>query len=318
MLRLLFVLILVGSFSFSPIKAEERNFSSFELEVWPIIGARHCLKCHQDGAEAEDTRFTLIDPATDRSLYKEQSTQHNLSEFSKIAGMRRKGQNLMLAKATNSIDHEGGEVLSPHSIEFQILQRYVETTAIDQLFSLGEYWADIEFVSDELLLRRLCLSLGARLPSTEEKIAVNQKGRSALNEILDQLMSEPAFYARLAEGFDDILLTRGYDGLPERALSYTHFEKTRHWTQKHDLSNAGDANAQQKARYQLTDDYREAMLREPLELIIHLVRNELPFTGIVTADYFMASPYTARGYGIFDSVKDQFQDSTDPFEFIPV
>ena len=47
------------------------------------------------------------------------------------------------------------------------------------------------------------------------------------------------------------------------------------------------------------------------------MRNDRPFTEIVTADYIMVSPYSARGYGIFDEVRDQFDDPEDPFEYVP-
>ena len=55
-----------------------------------------------------------------------------------------------------------------------------------------------------------------------------------------------------------------------------------------------------------------------MKLIEHIVRNDRPFTEIVTADYIMVSPYTARGYGIFDEVKAKFKNPDDPFEYIPV
>src|SRR5204863_227938 len=48
------------------------------------------------------------------------------------------------------------------------------------------------------------------------------------------------------------------------------------------------------------------------------VRNDRPFTEIVTADYVMLSPYTARGYGVFDDVKARFKNPDDPSEYIPV
>ena len=38
----------------------------------------------------------------------------------------------------------------------------------------------------------------------------------------------------------------------------------------------------------------DPVLREPLELVKHIVRNDRPFTGIVTADYIMVSPYTSQ------------------------
>ena len=162
-------------------------------------------------------------------------------------------------------------------------------------------------IDDRKLLRRVTLSLCGRLP-TDQELAAVEKDRKAMGPIVDALMQEDAFYDRLAEGFNDIFLTRGYDESAEDALSYENFEKTRHWTEKYDLSSAGDKAAQQKARYKLDADYREAMLREPTELIKYIVRNEKPFTEIVTADYIMVSPYTARGYGVFDQSEGPVQE----------
>ena len=89
------------------------------------------------------------------------------------------------------------------------------------------------------------------------------------------------------EAFNDIFLVR-VTATARRARSHTTISsKTRHWTQKHDLNEIGDEKAQQKARLQVGDDYREALCGEPMELIKHIVRNDRPFTEIVTADYIM-------------------------------
>ena len=52
-------------------------------------------------------------------------------------------------------------------------------------------------LSDPPLLRRLTLSLGARLPTDMERNLVEQDGLDAMNGILDRLMTEHAFYDRL-------------------------------------------------------------------------------------------------------------------------
>ena len=168
------------------------------------------------------------------------------------------------------------------------------------------------------LLRRVTLSLAGRLPTASEMAAVADKGLDGLPPLLDALMKEDAFYDRLREGFNDIFLTLGIDGNAEATvLSYEHFEKTRLWTQEHDLGHVPEKD-RQKARYKLNDDYRLALLGEPMKLIEHIVRNDRPFTEVVTADYIMVTPYTARGYGIFEDVRGRFKDPDDPFEYIPV
>ena len=58
-------------------------------------------------------------------------------------------------------------------------------------------------------------------------------------------MKEDAFYDRLREGFNDIFLTLGIDGNAEATvLSYEHFEKSRLWTQKYDLSHVPEKDRQ--------------------------------------------------------------------------
>ena len=53
--------------------------------------------------------------------------------------------------------------------------------------------------------------------------------------------------------------------------------------------------------------------RAPLELIAHVVENDLPYTEILTADYIMANPFAARAYG----ASTQFDNPDDPYEFKP-
>ncbi|MFM8272074.1 MAG: hypothetical protein ACKODX_07025, partial [Gemmata sp.] len=179
--------------------------------------------------------------------------------------------------------------------------------------------AGVAMLDDRRLLRRVTLQLAGRLPTGAELAAVARDGPKALPAILDAVMTEDAFYDRLREGFNDIFLTLGIDGNPDASvLSYEHFTNSRLWYQKFDLSSAGDATAQTKARYKLADDYRRALLAEPMKLVEHIVRTGRPFTEIVTADYIMVSPYTARGYGAFEELKDRFKNPDDPTEFIPV
>lgn len=179
-------------------------------------------------------------------------------------------------------------------------------------------------MSPRRLLRRVTLSVVGRLPTEAEQAAVEKDGLPALDAIFDDVTQEDAFYERLREGFNDILLTDGYDGNAETAFSYTHFHKSRLWYQARDPNrnrkgddNLSYATPEMKSYYKLVQRYREAMRREPLELIVYIVRNDRPFTEIVTADYMMVSPFTSRGYGIFEEIRDQFRDLEDPFEYVP-
>jgi len=296
--------------------AESPDF--FTEEVWGKVGAGKCLKCHKAGGDAEESEFILWGSTREGFL------THNRAAFTKLATGRKDDQFRMLLKVVGKLDHGGEDVLELGSTRYRILEEFVrranggvlgkdDATALKVPFFDG-----VTMLDDRRLLRRLTLSLAARLPTPAENSAVKGGGIGALGKILDKLMTEEAFYDRLAEGFDDIFLTPGIDDVAENVLSYEHFEKTRHWYQNWDFSHLKDEQERKEAGWELARHYRESMTREPMELVKHIVRNGRPFTEIITADYIMVSPYTARGYGIFEENKKRFKNIENRFEYLPV
>src|SRR5690606_31681849 len=57
----------------------------------------------------------------------------------------------------------------------------------------------------------------------------------------------------------------------------------------------------------------DAIAREPLEIVINVVKSDRPFTDIVLADYTMVNPYSARSYGLDLAM---FADPNDPNEWV--
>lgn len=308
----------------------------FVDEVWAKVGAQACLNCHKPGGDAEDTQFVLEDPQKSQGAARDQAMRRNRDVFAQVAQLKEGGGYRILLKASGQLEHGGDEVLKADSTGYRILAEFVRRSDHEQKGSgsrdvlpepdladgrdeaSSNFFEGVVMLDDRRLLRRVTLSLVGRLPTQAELDAVSRGGLEAVPGLMDQIMQEDAFYERLREAFNDIFLTVGYADGAESALSYEHFSQTRHWTQKHDLSHIADEKARQKARYKLADDYRAALLGEPMKLVEHIVRNDRPFTEIVTADYIMVSPYTARGYGIYDEVRSRFNDPDDPFEYIPV
>jgi len=308
----------------------------FANEVWAKVAQRTCLNCHNAKGDASESEFVLHDLSIP-SAKREQSLTHNRNAFARMASTTSNGKSKLLLKSIGELEHGGGDVLEKDSTSYRILNRFVRRSlgTDDDPMSHSPYeglpLTDEDFfngttmITPQRLLRRVTLSLVGRLPTEQEQAAVNANGLPAVDAILDQVMQEDAFYVRLREAFNDILLTEGYDGVAEGALSYTHFHKTRLWYQARDPNRDREKDNRLKyshpemiAYTKLVRQYREAMRREPLELITHIVRNDLPFTEIVTADYIMVSPYTSRGYGVFDELRDSFSDVDDPFEYVPV
>jgi hypothetical protein len=299
--------------------------SDFIEEVWAKVGQPNCLTCHKEGGDAEDSKFVLQDPRKLSGEARDAALKHNRDAFAKMARLKEKDESRLLLKVVGKLDHGGKDVLKPDTAGYRILANFVRKVngpAPDPIADdpkLPPFFDGIVMMNDRRLLRRVTLSLAGRLPTDAELAAVKKDGLKAFTPILDSLMKEEAFYERLREGFNDIFLTLGVDGNADQTvLSYEHFEKTRHWYQHFDLSHIKDENARRKAGYKLADDYRKALLEEPMRLVDHIVRNDRPFTELVTADYTLVSPYTARGYGNFDELKPKFKNPEDPFEFLPV
>ncbi len=212
----------------------------FAEEVWAKVGERTCLKCHNIKGDASDSKFLLRDTASNQTD-REAALLHNRKAFQRIAVARQDGKSLLLSKITGGLDHGGGVVFEADSTGYRILKRYVRRSSglPDDGPAIANYDAPpffdgIEMISPRRLLRRVTLSLVGRLPSQHEQAAVEKDGLQVIDTILDSVMQEEAFYERLREAFNDILLTDGYDGNAETAFSYNHFHKTRLWYQQRD------------------------------------------------------------------------------------
>lgn len=297
----------------------------FEDEVWAKVGERTCLRCHNEKGEAAESAFRLLKPDLTAST---ESTwlAKNKTAFETMARSAEGVDSRLLLKATGKLDHGGGEVLKADSTGLKILRRFVRR--LDQQdtqppeddmskeSAAAALFDDLTMLPPDRRLRRITLSLAGRLPTSSELNEVRQNGDKAVAAILERVFQEDAFFERLKEGFNDIFLTIGIEDNAETLLSYHHFEKTRLWYQHWDFSNLPEAE-RERAGWKLADVYRDALLQEPLRMIEYIVRNDRPFTEIATADYIMVSPHSARGYGIFENIKDQFKNVDDPFEYIP-
>jgi hypothetical protein len=204
----------------------------FMNEVWTKVVAQSCLKCHKPDGEADEleSKFILQDPDKSVGPAKVEALRNNRKAFIQMARLKEGDQSRLLLKAVGKLDHGGKEALKPDSAGYRILAEFVtrlyappkvdpRTVAEDK--NAPPFFDGIVMLDDRKLLRRITLSLAGRLPTESEVAAIASQGRQALPALLDAVMKEEAFYARLREGFNDIFLTIGVDGNPEQSvLSY--------------------------------------------------------------------------------------------------
>ena len=295
---------------------ESVYLDEFITTLWPRIFQARCIACHNPQGIAQDTRLSLVTESEQAETW----ASDNLEQVITLAQTQvdaYEQRALLELKPSGTMPHGGAVVLSPNGLLHQQLVDFVnrvqeqgDSACRDPNLELpteAPYYEGVLFIEPQALLRRLVLSFAKRLPNEAEEDLVDSEGLDGVASVFDQVMNTEAFIERVVEGFDDIFMTRGYTAVNGAVLSYAFFP-TRHWHQSLYVPPES---------YAIVNQYDEALRREPMELIAHIVRNELPFTEILTADYAMLSPFTARGYGVFEDIADQFNDPTDPFEYIP-
>jgi Protein of unknown function (DUF1588)/Protein of unknown function (DUF1592) len=257
------------------------NRDFLATQAWKGVVESKCLSCHGPGgiAEAQSAKFTIKPAAYPGFL------ESNLAELEDLSKTSFDGVSVLLSKATGKLEHGGGQVIAEGSEEFAMLEQLVERgiagdTCEDPV--AVPTFDDVEMLSPELTWRKLTLNLAGRLPSSAESETLWADGEAALPGLLSNLMKEEAFYDRIVEMFNDQWLTDAYIRNSNGVLNGDQFPNLATYYEEMDDANKEAA--------------RRSIAREPLQLIAYIVKNERPFTEIVTADYTVLNSYTAPIY----------------------
>lgn len=202
------------------------------------------------------------------------------------------------------------------------------TPAPDDVVPNRSAFASVSLLSPEATLRKATLSLAGRLPSAKETQYV-MNNIDNLDPVLDEVLKEDAFYTRLTEIYNDFLLTDKYLG-NENAINLIKDDNgaragdgfdaggafnNRRWYQTlYDASEMSDAD---KATLSSNRNYTNtAMAREILNLLTYIVKHDLPYSQILTADYTVLNAYAAKSLNALPI--EPWTDATDPNELRPV
>lgn len=267
----------------------------FNNEVWAPILSAQCIQCHNAQGEAKESKFVLQESTQTGFL------EANFEIVKNIAAFQIEGQSLLLAKPLTEVDHEGGVRFDKGSKEHKALQALIEqfeSPVTCELNDLDNFFQGVQTLDNQEALRKASLNLTGRLP-TDAEFEEAQQSDDAMRAVVEQMMQEEAFLDRLKEIYNDMFLTDRYlpgaDGV--NLLSGDDFPDRR-WYDDISEADVPDASARNSMRNQLRSLTNQAVAREPLELIAHVVRNNRPFTEILTADYILVNPFSARTYGV--------------------
>ncbi len=276
----------------------------FADKVWAPLMAGNCAQCHEPtGVAAEKgAKFRLLTAVYPGFI------EANLENIKSLAGYEYEGVPLLLAKPTALVDHGGGNVLQEDSELYDDLAELIvqlEAPIECPPTPPGASFPDVEMLSPEQTLRKAALHLAGRLPTAEERAAVADGGEAALVTALDALMTENAFYDRLADIYNDVFFTDTYltrNGVQTLNSTTPDFPNILKFFDK-----VTPLPADQVSRI------NRAVSREPLYLVQYIVRNGLPFTDVLLANYTVFTPDSAWLYG----VDIKFDDPKDPNELKP-
>lgn len=282
------------------------NRTYFEKEVWSPFMSVTCTKCHTpDGiAVAEKNAKLVLQPPTYPGFL-----DANLETLKEVSKIEYEGKSELLLKPLGKMGHGGGPILKEGSSEYKALTELVErlgkgdNSCPDQPNDALSYVKTLDAPST---LRKASLDLVGRLPKPEEKDAVVSGGDAALDAALDGMMKEDAFLERIDEIFNDIILTDRFITSDRAAINFLDADQ---------YPGIGPYRDQNNPLY---NDPKHNLVnysigREPLNLINYIIKNDRPYTEILTADYTVVNPYLAEVYGVTGA---QFKDPTDVNELV--
>ena len=273
----------------------------------PIIQSR-CINCHVVGGLSGNTRLVFV-----RSSDTLDHEARNLRTLQKLLDdLADEGGGNYILNKIQGVSHGGGVQVPLGSAHFANMERF--------LGLLGEQIATATLTPETLFdtvrmaslrktLRRAALIFAGRLPTEAEYAAVEGGNATALRATVRGLMTGPQFHEFLLRASNDRLLT---DRPASEVLNRFDFLV--------DFVNEHYRRAVAVGRAFGNKDFNDWFFavqygarRAPLELIAHVVENDLPYTEILTADYIMANPWAARAYG----ASTRFDDPEDAHEFKP-
>lgn len=262
----------------------------FAREVWGRVLGQRCVQCHAPGGIAAEANAALkLLPATYPGFL-----EANYENVTQVAKMSFDGKPVILQKPIGGLSHGGGAPLSDGSPEYTILKNFVASVGEpEQCMDSGSAVnaAGLQLLDAQGTFRKAALQLGDRLPTDAERARLEQEGDAALSPLLEELMKENGFVDRVVELYNDRLLTD----------RYANYGSAIGLLNREDYPGANGYDA-------MAEDLRQranlGVAREPLYIIARVVREDLPFSEILTANYTVVNDGSAQIYGVNATFKN--------------
>ena len=274
----------------------------FEASVSPVVQSK-CVNCHVAGGVSGNTRLVFV---------RDTDADHlatNLSVFETFLAEVEDGAELILNKI-QGVGHGGGVQAAAGTEDYAAMERFLGLLGEETgpaAITPATLFDGVSMEPWRSTLRRAAIVFAGRIPTDEEYAAI--RGGSGLDvrlrATLRGLMEGPQFHEFLIRAANDRLLTDREDQVIDGAATddFVDFSNLYHQKAVNDRENLHIW--EEKVIY--------GFRRAPLELIAHIVENDLPYTEVLTADYIMANAEAAEAYG----ATTEFDEPQDVHEFKP-
>ena len=287
----------------TPDSDEARSF--YVSEVDPGV-QRDCVICHKTNGAAPESGARLIFSASARG---------NHDAFIEFLSLNDVDGDWLLSKVTGQAGHGGGAVLTANSSLYLALRDYLSMLGQGSAASpvAGDFWGGTGAEPRGVTLRRAALLFSGSIPD-QASLELAAESESGLRQAIRDSLDGKGFKEFILRGANDRLLVEGLlNGIsfdidtrgryPELAqllktLPDDRPEEFEDYHEKPFLSR-GDADW----------SFRWAITREPLELIAHVILNDLPYRQVLTANHTMVNAFSDLAYRSESGLSHDFTDA---------
>ena len=274
----------------------------FSTSVWPSMSGM-CTACHIQGGVAGGTALVL-------------SAGTELQNYNILRDYAKTSSSTLLSKTIGLPSHAGGRpYVDTNSQRYKDLAQLIPemtqqvctttTTITPPTATAGGFWQDVALASDATVLAKASTLFAGRNPSAQEVAAVSGGGAAALRQTIRGTMQGPVFERFLNDVGDTHFLTPGVV-VRGNNMGYNAAD----WPTAGAV--LGAANVTQ-VDATVRNRFDAAAKREPVELMKHIVRNERPYTEMVTANYTVVNGVLAEYLGA--AVQGSFTNKDDDTEW---
>ena len=267
----------------------------------------NCVACHREEGVAQQSGARLMLTADPLA---------NHQAFTQFLALDDTDGDWVLAKVTGQQGHGGGAVLTPSSPIYLALREYLTMLGALAASEQGDdtFWEGTAVEPRGITLRRAALLLSGQIPSAAS-LSKASESEAGLREEIMAAMNGTGFREFVIRGANDRLLvdgllnglnfdidTRGrYPALAELLVSLPE-ERPEEYEDYHSKPFL--------TRWDAEWAFRWAITREPLELIAHVVMNDLSYRQVVTADHTMVNAFSDLAYRSDTGFSHDFSDAS--------